>query len=314
MPLPNFVIAGERRSGTTSLSRWMEAHPDIYVLPALDLAYFLEDEIIHSTEWREGEADAADWERTHSPQHYAELFKEGEGKRIVGEKSADYLFWRPAHERMARFLPDAKFIFTLRDPVSRAYSHYWHAVGRGRETLSFEDALAAEDERCRDNAYARNHLSYRRRGFYDESLSDFFEHIPPERVWVVTVEGNKAAPVLRLQEVYNFLGVNPELGLEMAGTQHNANWTMVPRGWSQLPGVRQAAALHEKVVNKVGKQVAPDKESRKEFNKKAKALFNQSAAEVPMNEDTKARLRDEYAPHIEALEKLLGREFPEWKK
>ncbi|HEX6814347.1 MAG TPA: hypothetical protein VF102_01640, partial [Gemmatimonadaceae bacterium] len=98
MPLPNFVIVGERKSGTTALCHWM-AHPDVYMHPREDMNYFIEDEILVTTTWRDGPADPQRWERTHSAEQYASLFTEANDQRAIGEKSADLFFWRPAHER-----------------------------------------------------------------------------------------------------------------------------------------------------------------------------------------------------------------------
>lgn len=313
MPLPTFVIAGERRSGTTSLARWMECHPDVFLHPALDMAYFVESELVGRVEWLDGEIDPASWDKTHSPEGYAEKFAEGAGKKSIGEKSADYLFWRPSHERLARFLPDAKFIFTLRHPIKRAYSHYWHEVGRGREKLSFEEALAAEDERLRTSAWARDHLSYRTRGFYEESLADFFEHIAPERVLITTVEENAKEPVAALQNVYRFLGVDPNLGLEQAGERYNSSPVMLSKSWAKNPLVAPLVKAYGKGTARIAKQFGKGKEGQQRLRRSLNSVFSESASEVPMSDETRKRLEEVYAPHTEALERLLGRDFSLWK-
>ena len=217
--LPTFLIVGERRCGTTSLAKWMEDHPDIFMHPKPDMAFFVDDEIVGRREWLDGEIDESTWGRTHSKESYAALFAEGTDRAAIGEKSADYLFWRPSHARIARFLPTAKVIVTLRHPVERAWSHYWNEVGKGRETLSFEEALEQEDDRSRRSAYARNHLSYRTRGYYDESLTDLFAHIPRDRTMVVTLEEAQQRPAELLRQIYTFIGVDAEQGLNHVNHQ-----------------------------------------------------------------------------------------------
>ena len=313
MSLPTFVIAGERRCGTTSLASWIECHPDIYMHPNRDMAYFIEDEIVGKSTWRDGEADADRWEKTHSPRAYAELFLDGDGFKAVGEKSADYLYWKPAHERIAGYLPEAKFIITLRNPADRAWSHYWNEVGKGRETLSFEEALKAEDERCLKSAWARDHLSYIRRGFYDESLSAFFEYIPPERVMVVTVEQSHTSSRKVLEGIYRFLGVNSSLGYELAGTKHNVNWTMISRSWANLPIVNAVGRIYSRVVGKIAEAMAEDIDKRREINKKLGVVFKKPATGISMSEKSREYLKKLYEPHIGALEVLLGRKFSEWR-
>ena len=119
---PTFLIIGERRCGTTALDRWLDAHPDVWLHPHRDSAYFVEQEIVGRTEPRDGEVDAGRWEATHDPDAFRARFRDAGAQRAVGEKSADHLFWRPAHARIARFAPEARLIVSLRDPVDRAWS------------------------------------------------------------------------------------------------------------------------------------------------------------------------------------------------
>ena len=314
MPLPTFVIVGERKSGTTALCHWM-AHPDVYMHPREDMNYFIEDEILVTTTWRDGPADPQRWERTHSAEQYAALFAGAGTQRAIGEKSADLFFWRPTHERMARVLPEAKFIVLLRDPVKRAWSHYLDelAKGDGRESLPFDDALAAEAERSARSAYARLHLSYRARGYYDDVMRDFLEHIPRSRVLVLTLEQMGTAPRETLQTVYRFIGVDPEIGLEMAGTRHNeAGDTNVPRRWARSPIVRPIAGAYHRLSATVIERLLRDPARRQRAKNAAYLPFQQSGKRLKMSAATRDDLARDFVPHVRALEEMLGREFPEW--
>jgi hypothetical protein len=314
MPLPTFVIMGERKSGTTALCHWM-AHPDVYMHPREDMNYFIEDEILVTTTWRDGPADPQRWERTHSAAQYAALFAEADGQRAIGEKSADLFFWRPAHERMARLLPEAKFIVLLRDPVKRAWSHYLDelAKGDGREALSFRDALSAESERSTRSAYARLHLSYRARGYYDDVMRDFLTHVPRERLLVLTLEQMGAAPRETLQTVYRFIGVDSAVGLELAGTRHNeVGDTNVPRRWARWPVVRPIAGAYHHLSGRVIERLMSDPVRRHRAKNAVYGPFLQSGRRLRMPAETRAELARDFTPHVRALEELLGREFPEW--
>lgn len=314
MPLPTFVIIGERKSGTTALCRWM-VHPDVYMHPAEDMNYFIEDEILVTTTWRDGDADPARWERTHGADHYASLFEAGHGRAAIGEKSADLFFWRPSHERMARLLPDAKFILLLRHPVKRAWSHYLDelAKGDGRESLPFDDALAAESDRSRRSAYARLHLSYRARGYYDENLRHLLEHIPRSRLLLLTLEEMGAKPRETLRAVYEFIGVDPDVGLELAGTRHNeAGDTNVPRRWARSPVVRPIAGAYHDVAARVAERLIPDARRRQRFKNIAYLPFQQPGTQLRMAEATRAELARDFQPHVEALAPLLGTGAPTW--
>ena len=314
MPLPNFVIVGERKSGTTALCHWM-AHPDVYMHPREDMNYFIEDEILVTTTWRDGPADAQRWERSHSAEQYASVFTEADGQRAIGEKSADLFFWRPAHERMVRLLPDARFIVLLRDPVKRAWSHYLDelAKGDGREALSFRDALSAESERSTRSAYARLHLSYRARGYYDDVMRDFLTHVPRERLLVLTLEQMGAAPRETLQTVYRFIGVDSAIGLEMAGTRHNeVGDTNVPRRWARWPVVRPIAGAYHHLSGRVIERLMSDPARRQRAKNAVYLPFLQSGKRLKMPVETRAELARDFSPHVRALEDLLDREFPEW--
>ena len=139
MVLPNLIVAGERRCGTTFLSQRLAAHPDIFVHPKRDRGYFIDDDARHR-------GACALWETTHSVEQYRAFFRDaGAGNQsVICEKSADYLFWQPAHRRMTDYLPDAKYILILRHPVRRALSHYWIEVGKRRESADLATAIVRD--------------------------------------------------------------------------------------------------------------------------------------------------------------------------
>jgi hypothetical protein len=310
--LPTFIIAGERRAGTTSLYYALREHPEIHLYPKSELNYFIEQEI-SGREWIDGEADAARWEATHSPADYAALFGDVEGRPAVGHKGADLLFWKPAHGRLERYAADARFLITLRDPVRRAWSHYWNEVGKRRETLEFEEAIECEEKRCARSAFARLHLSYLARGFYADSLRSFFEVIPPERTLVVTLEESRARRRETLSRIYRFIGVNPELGVETGPKHRNVNWTTVPRPWTRSPVIRPLAATYTTLTHALATPLARTKEGRRNLRRLLQSPVRRPASGIRMPEATRACLAELYAPAIEALEALLGRPLDEWR-
>jgi hypothetical protein len=314
MPLPpTFIIGGVRRGGSTSLYHAIRQHPDIFLYPHSELNYFVEEEV-NGREWHDRHVDPDRWEATHSTEDYAALFVNGSRASAIGHKGADLLFWQPAHARIARFIPNARFIFTLRHPVNRAWSHYWAERAKGRETLSFEEALTAEDERARKSDWARFHLSYRTRGFYDVSLKRFFEIFPRERVLVITLEETIARPSETLQRVYRFLGVDPELGLDLAGTHKKQNWATVRRPWTLHAGIRQLVAGYEFASDKLARFFTRSKESRRLMRNVLQRPFRKSIRQIAMSQEHRAELNALYAAHIAALEDLVDQSFGEWRR
>jgi hypothetical protein len=314
MPLPTFIIAGERRCGTTSLYHAMLAHPDVWLHPRRELGYFVEQEL---REWSGRDLEAlpeGEWERTHSQEGYAACF-DGAGDAIaIGEKSADYLFWRPGHARMAAIVPDAKLVLTLRDPVDRAWSHYWNEVQKERETLPFEAALAAEPERAASRPYQRYHLSYRARADWDVSIGSLLDHFPAEQVLVVTLEERIAAPEETLRRINAFVGVDPEKGLGNAKGHYNRNAALTPRGWATVPPVSWLERAWSRGTHSLLWRTMKDPERVEKWRRRLAKPFRKPATKVPLPDELRRRLWDDFEGPVGRLEALLGREFPEWRE
>jgi Sulfotransferase domain len=143
------------------------------------------------------------------------------GRRLVlGEASPSYLLHPLAPERVSRLVPDVRLVALLRDPIDRAYSHYQHEVARGTETLTFEEAIDAEDERLRgeiermtaDPTYFSdnwwNH-TYLARGRYAEQLERWFALFPREQVLIVPSADLHDRPAGTYGQILEFIGVEP---------------------------------------------------------------------------------------------------------
>ncbi|MDQ3658128.1 MAG: sulfotransferase domain-containing protein, partial [Actinomycetota bacterium] len=132
--LPDFVVIGAQKSGTTSFYRDVIRHPHVGRSTKKEVHFF-----DHNFD------KGLDWYRAHFP---SPELKDGR-RTITGEASPYYLAHSLAPERAAKVVPQAKLIALLRNPANRAYSHYQHAVRYGRDPLSFEDAIEAEEDRMR---------------------------------------------------------------------------------------------------------------------------------------------------------------------
>ena len=137
MKLPNFLIIGAQRCGTTTLYNQLVSHPDISPATTKELHYF-------------------DINFSKGIQWYKEQFND---ERIIGEASPYYIFHPLCPKRIFDIIPEVKIIVLLRNPVERAYSHYWHEIRLGKENLSFEDAISEESSRIKNESKKRS--SYR---------------------------------------------------------------------------------------------------------------------------------------------------------
>ena len=200
-PLPGFLVIGAQKAGTTALYAYLRWHPGITGPSWKEVSFF-------DRHWWRGEA----WYRGQFPLRA--------GERLVGEASPSYLFHPLAPERARRLVPGVKLVALLRDPVDRAYSQYQHEVALGREPLSFEDALAAEDDRLRGEvgrlvadprAFSRawwDH-SYASRGRYAEQLERWLAVFPREQLLVVRTEDLGQRPAETYATILSFLGTEP---------------------------------------------------------------------------------------------------------
>jgi hypothetical protein len=208
--LPDFMVIGAQKAGTTSLYAYLSTHPDILPAAHKEIHYF-------DVHYAEGER----WYRAMFPtRRRIDAAGQPDGRRVVtGEASPYYLFHPLAARRAADTVPDARLVVLLRDPIERAWSHYRHEVRAGRERLSFVDALAAEPTRLSGaeaalraglaNAATVAHRtsSYIARGRYAQQLRRWLEHYPRESLLVVQAEDLFDAPVREFGRVVEHLGV-----------------------------------------------------------------------------------------------------------
>ncbi len=194
--LPDFVIAGAPRSGTTWLYRVLDHHPALWMARPVrpEPKYFLVDE-----EYRRGLG-----------YYCAQWFGSVPPGVVAGEKSTNYLESPAAAQRLARDLPHARLIFLLREPAGRAFSNYCFTRMNGLEDLDFAAAIAAEPERERNYPerfrYSRPH-SYFWRGLYAQHLGPWLASFPRDRVLIRRYEDITEGPADLVRDVHQFLGV-----------------------------------------------------------------------------------------------------------
>lgn len=206
---PDFLIIGTQKGGSTSLYRYLTAHPKVRSAAIKEIHYF---SYYH--------ACPESWYRAH----FAPAFWLGARGLQTGEASVSHLHVPAAAERVAAFAPEVKLIVMLRDPVARAFSHYQMSVQQGHETLSFGEAVAAEPERLQrerdllgpDDAFSsgpsHRYHSYLLRGHYAEQLERWFTHFPREQFLILSSETFFKNPSETYHDVLGFLNL-PEIDL-----------------------------------------------------------------------------------------------------
>jgi hypothetical protein len=209
--LPGFIVIGAQRSGTTSLFHYLCRHPQIAGSPVKEVHFF------DHQFWR-----GVDWYRSYFPTVAAQArARNGGGGELVGGEATPYYLFHPAvPARLAATVPDVRLVAILRNPVDRAYSHYWRSIDCRVERLSFVEALAAETGRLegeekklmarpRYRSFNHRHRAYAARGLYAEQLERWFAHFPREQVLVIRAEDFFARPSEVYADILEFLGVAP---------------------------------------------------------------------------------------------------------
>lgn len=225
--LPQFLIIGTKRGGTTSMFKYLQRHPNVLPMwPGVENAkktHFFDQNIHRGTAWY----------RSHFPSDLQRRrVEQATGARTVTGEAAPYYMFHPlVLDRVAATIPDVKVIVLLRNPVDRIWSHYHERVDNHTETLPFLEALEAEAGRLAGEAertvdepgyYSERHdfCSYLARGRYLEHLGPWLERFYPEQLHVVRSEDLYTEPQKTLVEAHRFLGL-PEVP---PATPHRFNY------------------------------------------------------------------------------------------
>jgi hypothetical protein len=207
--LPNFIIIGTMKGGTSSLYSYLVERPDVHPAATKEIHYF-------DNYYSKG----LKWYKSQFPQK-----NKMHSGQITGESSPYYLAHPCVPGRIRKALPQVKLVVLLRNPVDRAYSHYQHNCRLKREPLTFEKALDAEEGRIAGEAQkmlndpkycSYNHpvFSYKTRGNYEEQLQRWFTYFPCEQFLIIKSEDFFDYPKQMTNQVSEFLELPPYEDIE----------------------------------------------------------------------------------------------------
>jgi sulfotransferase family protein len=207
--LPDFIIIGAQRGGTTSLYFYLTKYAGI--TPALHKeVHFFDDHYTHGPGWYRAQFPTSIQKYIHT-----RICKQ---PFVTGESSPYYLFHPHIPKRTFEALPQVKLIVLLRNPIDRAYSHHWLATSEGHETLSFEKAIKCEagrligeqEKMLADEHYEsfnHRHYAYLSRGIYVDQLQQWMSFFPKEQFLILKSEDLYSDPVSTVKQTLEFLGV-----------------------------------------------------------------------------------------------------------
>ena len=296
--MPNFLIIGAAKAGTTALYHYLKQHPQIFMPPVKEPNFFaLEGQ---KPNFRgPGDDEAINRFSITDIEAYQALFEGAENALAIGEASPLYLYSPDAPRRIRRYVSNAKLIVILRNPVERAYSHFLHFVRDGREPhTDFRRALIEEERRIREHWEWAWH--YKAVGFYFIQLKRYYELFDLEQIRVYLYEDFKEKPMELLCDIFRFLGVDddfkPDVSLRF-------NVSGVPRN-----KVLHAFLSKPHPVKSLLKPLIPVKLRQR----LVVTLQNRNLAKPELPAAVRKELVDLYREDILKLQALIKRDLSHW--
>ena len=294
--MPNFLVIGASRSGTTALHNYLRQHPDVFMPASKEPNFFLADG--HPLSFS---GPAADWvnNSVSALDDYQALFEPGARHLARGEASPLYLFFDNAPAAIKARVPDVRMIAVLRDPAEQAYSHFMYAKRNMLEPLDdFTAALAKEDERIAAGWQPMFHYASFPR--YGEQLARYFQHFDRSQIQLFLYEEFDARPLPVLSEMFAFIGVDE--GFE-PDVSYRPNASGRPKN-----KLLQDAVMSPHLLTRVAGAMLP--QGLRQRIKDVISGRNVEREELPA--DAKAILRARQREDTLRLQDLIGRDLSGW--
>ena len=299
--LPNFLLVGAAKCGTSSLHRYLDQHPDIFMSKVKD-PRFISSQVTPFPLNGPGDDKVEAW-YVKKYEDYVKLFDGSDGYRAVGESSADTMyFYKGTIPVIKQYLGDPKIIIVLRNPVKRAFSAYQHLVRDMREDLAFEDGLKEEPNRIKNNWELIYH--YTNASLYYEPVKAFMDNFT--NVKVILTEDQEKRPQQVFRDVFRFLNVDPD---------HDVNTEMR----FNISGKPKSQWLHQflahgNMARRIAQPIVRSLFSPETRLRIALKIHEKNMTRMTINPQTKAKLHQFFEQDIERLEGLLKRNLSVWRK
>lgn len=286
MTLPNFVIIGVAKAGTTSLYRYLDQHPQVFMCPVKETNFFAYEDTRAGTWTDEVDPPNPARFRVKTLEAYEALFAGVSDEIAIGEASPRYFRCPTAARRIHACIPDVKLVASLRNPADRAFSGFLMRVRRGHAEMKIRERLTPESHHVRE-------------GFYYRWLKRYFDIFPRDQVKICIFEEFKNDPARVIVDLFDFLGVDTNF-LPDTSIRHNPAGIPKSRLLSRL--------LFDSTLIRTAKSVLP--ESVQGLVKRVRQQNLRTPPTFPA--DLRAELLDLYREDILKLEALLDRDLSIW--
>ena len=298
MSMPNFLIIGAAKAGTSSLYHYLKQHPQIYMSPKKELRFFsLVGEKLDFC----GPGDKQLYRKNSITdlETYRSFFSGVADEIAVGEASPGYLYYPNAPENIKSYIPEAKLIAILRDPVERAYSHFLHNLRKGKEPLTdFAQAIQEEETRTQGN-WSRN-WHYLKTGLYYAQVKRYFNTFDRRQIKIYLYEEFSRTPLKVVQDIFSHLDVEPTF---IPDVSRKYNVSGIPKNRAL-----QAILTRE---NLLAKPLTSSRLGTRIVNSVKKRNIN---SKPPLPPEIRTDLVQMYQEDILKLQDLIKRDLTHWLK
>lgn len=290
--LPNFIVIGAAKAGTTALYWYLAEHPDVFMSPVKETNYFAygldaQGRLLY------GDPDVHRFPVTSLPE-YHELFADAGDAGGIGEASPIYLECPQAAGRIRDVIPGARIICGLRHPVDRAYSDYQMYLRRRGRPFDPDRELHPE------SIWARPDSRWMQVGRYHEQLKRYFDDFPRDRIHVFLFDDFKRGVLQTVQNVYRFLGVDPTFAPDL-NAPHNVGG--LPAS-GLLEGLLTSRTLKSAVEPWIPKGAA---------NWLRRLRMKNMRPVPPLPAELRKQLTTHFREDIERTAELVGRSLDHWR-
>lgn len=312
---PNFFLIGTVKGGTTSLHRYLDQHPDIYLSPIKEVNYFSKDDIdsnLFAKDYRHDIAiDLAKYFKEGMPhpvhiahvtdeKSYLKLFSKADKAKAIGEMSLSYMLYEKTPKKIKATYPNAKIIAMLRNPAERAFSQYIMNLKQGKILENDFIKEICQDDQQEKKGWGANH-QYLMIGKYYEQLKRYYDIFPKEQIKVFLFDDYLKNPDQIVQEMFEFLEVDANITIN---TTEKANEGGVPK----LKKINYF--LNQSGIISWAKNNLP-RNWRSTFKN---LMYKTDKSSIPtMTSEQREFLINYYTADILQLEKLIGRDLKSWR-
>ncbi len=302
--LPDFLIIGAGKSGTTSLDKYLKQHPEIFI-PKVKEPNFFGYENTQRADLNDDPDEIKHYEQSITNlDDYLALFRDAAPGQRKGETSNTYMYHPQAPQRIHFYNPNVKLIAILRQPASRLYSRFLHLARDGRvPTPDFSDCLDRNSIWWRRNDLIKE-------GFYFRNLSPFYRLFPAKQISVHLYEELNEQPKKVLSDIFTFLGVDPAFSPDFT-VRYNQSGIIRNRFLDRIYGQKGIVNLTLKtllpdgVVNKLKNNIS--------VQRTVNGLRSKNLVRPKLNPRIKHRLTHEvYGDDIQKLQSLIGKDLSHW--